>query len=119
VAVLSQVDANFDSSRMEIDYVRVFQKGDDSGTLKTPTLQQKGSIYPNPVRETLFLHELETFNSYSLFDLSGRKVQSGTISSSHQIDVRTLKPGIYHLNLNHHRDGSMESSKATFKIIKE
>ena len=119
VAVLSQVDANFDSSRMEIDYVRVYQKGDDSGTLKTPTLQQKGSIYPNPVRETLFLHELETFNSYSLFDLSGREVQSGSISSSQAIDVRTLKPGIYHLNLDHHRDGSIESIKATFKIIKE
>lgn len=119
VAVLPQVDANFDSSRMEIDYVRVYQKGDDSGTLKSTNLQQKGSIYPNPVIETISLHNLETFKAYSLFDLSGRIVKSGFIPSSQEINISTLKPGIYHLILEDDENSLIKSRYSSFKLIKE
>jgi ELWxxDGT repeat protein len=66
-------------------------------------------IYPNPVRGTIFIQSGHHFDSYAIFDINGREVQSGT-DVIDTIDLN-LSSGVYILNLSHNNQVS------THKII--
>lgn len=96
VAVLPQVDANFDSSRMEIDYVRVYQAENQTNSTEKATSQIR--VYPNPAQSSLFIQSnLKNF-AYSIIDLSGRTIQSSTMPlGANHIDISALEAGIYEM----------------------
>jgi alpha-tubulin suppressor-like RCC1 family protein len=68
-------------------------------------------IYPNPVKEIIYLSKIRNLD-YKIYDLLGKIVLEGIINEN-QINVNSLKNGIYILKL--------ESEKNTFnqKFIKE
>jgi beta-glucanase (GH16 family) len=121
IAVLPQVASNFDSSRMEIDYVRVYQQGEDSGTLNTGSGQAKetGKIYPNPVREKIFIEDIAKYEGYSIMDMGGREVQSGLLQETDGIAVQELAGGLYHLRLLEASNSEGEAREVYFRVIKE
>jgi len=119
VAVISQVDNNFDSSKMEIDYVRVYQKGEDSSTMDVSRPVKTGMIYPNPVKNLIHIEDISDYTSYSITDLSGREFLKGSLSRSEGIEVQNLTPGLYNLHLKKHDFSPSEVSQVHFRVIKE
>ena len=62
--------------------------------------EAKITIYPNPVRTSLYLPVFHhTFDKVSILDILGQKVWEKRHFSSNQIKLRSLKPGIYFLQL--------------------
>jgi outer membrane protein assembly factor BamB len=93
-------------------FIRVYTPTQTSNLLEN-TLPNI-SYYPNPAKSFLNISVdgwSEDIN-YSLIDISGRQVSSGTISNSpYQIDLTMLSKGLYFLELN--------GSEKSMKIIKE
>lgn len=72
----------------------------------------KCEIYPNPVRDRIFISE-DNFSSYEIYNLLGQKVLSGKIKNK-SIDAYRLMKGAYILNLN-----SKIGNTISKKFIKE
>jgi len=79
---------------------RIVRLTGDSFLASTNFSKTAFSIYPNPAQELLHLDfaGLNTANAYEMFDVSGKKVASGTFEEN-QINVSTLKQGIYILKI--------------------
>ncbi|MDX2302984.1 MAG: T9SS type A sorting domain-containing protein [Microscillaceae bacterium] len=65
--------------------------------LSTNIKNELVSIYSIPTSGSLIVEGLTSNRSYSIYNLSGVKVQEGSVRS--RIDVSSLKPGIYFLSL--------------------
>lgn len=53
-------------------------------------------VYPNPATDKIEVRSLEPISSYTIFDLSGRKMKSADAHAKHfQIDVQNLAMGVY------------------------
>lgn len=59
------------------------------------------SFFPNPATEVVqILHQQTLVNeTFSIFDITGKVVLSGTISTQNKIDISQLIPGLYMLNV--------------------
>ena len=55
-------------------------------------------IYPNPFNETLVLNSKDIIKNYSVTDLNGRVVASGTVTNN-VLDIHSVQAGIYILRL--------------------
>lgn len=121
IAVLPQVASNFDSSRMEIDYVRVYQQGEDSGTLNAESIktEKTGFIYPNPVQDKIFIEDINNYGAYALLDMGGREIQSGSLEGLDGIEVSELGSGMYHLRLSDGAEAAGSTGEVYFRVIKE
>lgn len=75
-------------------------------------LENKAAVYPNPSTDFIQVTENIRFKSYQLSDLSGKILLQGEHSSKGIIDIRSLLPGVYHLELIN------GSQKSKTKIIK-
>lgn len=63
------------------------------------TSQQKMlAVYPNPVKETLFLKNIENNSAYQIFDMSGKSIMKGIYSNG--INVNPLRNGVYFIKIN-------------------
>ena len=68
-------------------------------------------VYPNPASDRIFVEKGE-FQQFAISDLLGRTVKSGQLEADNFIDIHSLVPGVYLLNIIGDRNLS-------FKIIKE
>ncbi len=93
-------------------YGTVYKYDDETLSSNSDLYKSQIKIYPNPAQNQLFI-ELSSTNSptkYVIYDQIGKKVGIGNIISNQQtVDVSTLKPGIYFI----------EIGKVTHKIIKK
>lgn len=92
----------------------ILLRGGESPLSNTSFQQQKIQLYPNPVENsiTVVLPENSTAISYTIFDITGKKVfQTNTTNSS--INVQYLEKGIYILKIN------SESGDYVSKFIKK
>ena len=64
-------------------------------------ISQNIDLFPNPAYHYINVRSAsEVPGTYTISDATGREVMSGNISTTDpRIDIRTLKPGIYHLRL--------------------
>ncbi len=61
-------------------------------------------IYPNPAGDILFIHPAYTedeVKSIIIFDLNGKPVLNRSFESTTPIDIRSLSPGLYGVEINH------------------
>ena len=68
-------------------------------------------VYPNPASDRIFV-EQGNFQEFTITDLLGRTVKSGQLDADNFIDINSLAPGIYILNIT-------GDSKQSFKLVKE
>lgn len=68
-------------------------------------------VYPNPTTNMITI-ELAGDFEFGLYDIEGRKVLSGTGSEKAQLQLETLKSGVYMLNVN------AASGSKTIRIVK-
>lgn len=97
-----------------IDWVRVYEIGENSLGINNINNTPKINIYPNPANNLLSL-QINDNKEYSvrILDLSGRNVLSTRINRSGTIDISGIKTGEYIVLIS---DGKLTISK---KIIKK
>ncbi|WP_452602707.1 InlB B-repeat-containing protein [Pontimicrobium sp. MEBiC06410] len=98
-----QIDAGFTpSANWQKDATASYNT--NCGTLSINDFELENiSIYPNPVRNTLFIELKETLVSMEIFNVVGKKVLESEISS---INVSNLSSGLYFLKV-HTKDGKI------------
>ncbi len=75
---------------------------------------QNINIYPNPVKNKLYISNLTDRSKLSLYDLQGRKVRFEKFKTKMtSFDLSNLEPGIYFLQV------TLQNTSKTFKIIKQ
>ena len=72
----------------------------------------KLKIFPNPVKDQLFIKTEERLTHYSIFSILGEMVLSGTIRGNENLDVSGLDGGLYVIRLNG------ESGEAVRRFVK-
>ena len=74
----------------------------------------KWEVFPNPAKDMLqFKFEGDDEAAYSITDIQGRELQKGTVATGNEIDISSLAPGMYFVNL---ANGSLPGTPQ--KIIK-
>ncbi len=91
-------------------YVESQQQCDDLDT--EDFAFQNLNIYPNPVKTSLYVEGPNSYNSM-IFNIQGKQLLQTKLRNIHQINLSSLKPGIYFLRLTNDKNQSI-----TKKIIK-
>ncbi|WP_420572650.1 LamG-like jellyroll fold domain-containing protein [Kordia sp.] len=91
-----------------IDNVRLI----NLNTLSTDSFESSDSIavFPNPTKDRFQISGLMQPVRYTLYDISGRLVQTGATSENNSINIQHLSKGMYVLKLDDYK---------TLKIVKE
>jgi hypothetical protein len=71
------------------------------------------SIFPNPATDFVQVTGDLLFTSYSIYNISGQQVLSGSLKDDHKIEVLSLTSGVYLLNLESH------DTSETLKLVKK
>ena len=108
IAIQSSIDANFVSSPMIVDYVRVYQS---AAIGIEESSRGKSKFYPNPTEGTAKIHHDLGEATLSIFTNTGLKViEIEDYESGAVINISQLSSGIYNYVLK----GSTYNSQATF-----
>jgi beta-glucanase (GH16 family) len=101
------IDPSFTQSPMIIDYVRVYQ----NNALSTYEVGAKNfRVYPNPASDYIKIASTEVIDRLEVYSVLGNLVISKS-NSLDRIDVSTINPGIYLLNIY------SGSKKITKKVV--
>jgi hypothetical protein len=76
--------------------------------VETPVFKDL-NVYPNPVQSQLYINNEEAMQ-YELYNILGKKIQSGSLAVHGQLDCSSLSSGIYLLKL--------QNEKGETKIVK-
>lgn len=79
-----------------------FQMGDETG-IPNASQSLHARFYPNPSSDVVLIeNQNDSTTDFSVFDLTGRMIQSGTLQPGEvkQFNVSTLPEGLYILNFN-------------------
>ena len=60
-------------------------------------IENKISVWPNPVKNTLHISDYDTSIKYYIYNISGKKIISG--ENKDTINTSSLNPGIYFIKL--------------------
>lgn len=53
------------------------------------------TIYPNPAKDKIMITNASSFSEISIFDLQGKIIKEVAVKNNNQINISSLKPGIY------------------------
>lgn len=84
------------STKTYLDNVQLVKKETLSTTNFT---QNKVAIYPNPATDFITLSNLNKSQNYTVYNVLGKKVLSGTANKNQQINTQNLTNGLYFLQL--------------------
>lgn len=82
--------------------------GEFTQSMNTANFEKEIFIYPNPIKNRIYIQTDQIINSYKIYNVMGQLVLSNIFSGS--IDISTLEKGTYFLNLDNLR------SKAFIKL---
>lgn len=93
-----------------------FYAGLNSVNVKEATSNPGFSIFPNPASGTITVKQAENtdFNTYSIYDLSGKNVKAGSLPKGHSaiIEIDKITPGMYILKCT----GKDQTSSTKFVV---
>ena len=72
--------------------------GEFKQNLNTATFEKEFFIYPNPIKNRIYIQTDQIISSYKIYNLMGQLVLSNNFSES--IDISMLEKGTYFLNLD-------------------
>ena len=66
---------------------------------KTINIEEKNfmEIYPNPANDRIAIQDEKEFDSFVIYDVSGRKILNGTLNQDKTIIIKNLTNGLYNL----------------------
>ena len=97
-AVVNAVDGNGTSNGDGADSTRLQIPEDIMSSNEALSLDYNVSIFPNPASDNLVVQADKAFNRAEIINVSGQKVMDLN-TGNQQIDISSLKPGIYILNI--------------------
>ena len=134
---ISSLGSNYSNSTIKLSYVLgefvVGSMTDDDGSLqlgngyypslnletlsvKSPLIEVKLKVYPNPVIELLYIsHPTENNFDIYLTDITGKKIFKGEVQNQYPINISQYTRGIYLLTI---MTGEIKKTN-TYKIIKQ
>ena len=134
---ISSLGSNYSNSTIKLSYVLgefvVGSMTDDDGSLqlgngyypslnletlsvKSPLIEIKLKVYPNPVIELLYIsHPTENNFDIYLTDITGKKIFKGEVQNQYPINISQYTRGIYLLTI---MTGEIKKTN-TYKIIKQ
>ena len=82
---------------------QLFQEADDcAGTLSAgPVAETKGTTYFDPVSKQLKLNGFNNVTNIDLYNMAGQKITGFNGASGDIVDLSSLSPGMYIVNLKH------------------
>ncbi len=90
------IPESFTEDYMEIDYVRVFQEGDQTASSKNLNENKKITLFPNPSTNSITIQSATQLKSIQIFDLSGRSLMSFDLINQLSFDIKlNLVSGTY------------------------
>jgi beta-glucanase (GH16 family) len=105
--IAGTIDPSFTQSPMVIDYVRVYQ---NNGLSTDEVYGKNFTVYPNPASDYIKIASNEVIDRLEVYSILGNLVISES-NSLDRIDISTLNPGIYLLNIY------LGSIKITKKVV--
>lgn len=97
----------------EINSTLVAVEGEPQMNVNDPANLDKISIYPNPVKDILYVNGKSVENAnIEIHHLSGTLIQKGKLNAN-KVDVSRLNKGVYVISVDHN------GKKSTFKFIKQ
>jgi len=66
--------------------------------------RQNLQIYPNPVKDELFIQSETDINKIEIYDIAGKQMLTGNLSSGKSINVSVLPAGVYVLKIGDYRE---------------
>ena len=107
--VVTVIATSTDGTNVFDNYeVEVYEKPSGIGTVNYDV-----QVYPNPVKNQLFINSQDFTGTYNLYNAVGQVVISGSLSTDRTIDVSGLNTGMYLLKL------TSLNSESIIKILKE
>ena len=98
-----------------IDSHTVFSEDCSTLSVNDTNINSGLVIYPNPVKEMLFIKGLNASSTYNMYNATGQFLGSGNLSKSHNsINVQHLVKGVFMIEIIN----ASTKSKQTFKVIK-
>ncbi|KPL23203.1 MAG: hypothetical protein AMS23_06960, partial [Bacteroides sp. SM1_62] len=77
-------------------FIKVMDSGVSTDDLQNPRI----TLFPNPADQSLKLSNVADYERYSVFSLSGRKIEAGLISGDAlYLDTESYPAGIYYIKL--------------------
>lgn len=74
----------------------------------------KLTIYPNPVRDKIYISEIVFNTQYKIYNVQGQIITGGLLLKTNSIDISELPHGLYFISM--HNEDQSESS---FKFLKD
>ncbi len=85
------------TSNLNVDTVITVTEGETLGTEEVSQGEDLIAIYPNPAQDFLYLQNIKGFQSYTIFNVNGRMIQSG---KEREIPISHLEKGIYLISID-------------------
>lgn len=93
--------------KYEVDYIRVYQP---APTAVQSNIEKTTRIFPNPVKDFIFVESDNEVKSISIYDLTGQIVVQNNNMTQNKIDLTALNEGFYIAKIKF-RDGVFLSKK--------
>jgi len=89
---------NSENQRVNAIFVQSSKTGIEN--IKTQNMQ----IYPNPVRDELFIQREIGVDRIEIYDIAGKQMFTGNLTNNNSINVSKLPAGIYVLKIGNHSE---------------
>jgi hypothetical protein len=72
-----------------------------NGVLSTKLYENETfDLFPNPASNFIKINKIDKYNSYTIYNLLGKKVLNGNMNIEKEIDISILKKGLYFIKID-------------------
>lgn len=107
-----KIRLGFKSGGVKVNWLAISVNGDAPSSIGSVNSDNNATVYPNPVKDMLYIQSADCNTSVSLFDIYGKCVYKG--KNPNTIDMSAFTSGMYILNIQNENGG-----RTVEKILKE
>ena len=93
------ITESFTEDFMEVDYVRIYQEGDQTGNSKSLNENKKIILFPNPARKSFTIQSEIFINKILIFDYTGQLLMSVPMNRNKKTIDLDLSKGTYFVKI--------------------
>ena len=93
------IPESFSEDFMLVDYVRVYQEGDQTASSKNFNENKKITLFPNPAKESFTIQSEIYINSIFIHDFSGQLLMSAPVNRTKKTIDFNLPKGAYYVKI--------------------
>ena len=90
---------SFTEDYMDIDYIRVFQEGDQTANSKNLNQNKKITLFPNPANKSFTIQSEIYINTILIYDFTGQLLMSVPVNQNKKTIDFNLSKGTYYVKI--------------------